>query len=448
MSAGEPVPPTVEPLGLGRVLGEIRGLALSLGVVVGAGIFVLPSYLGQLLADPRHFLAIWIVGGLIALCTAVCYAELATVFPRTGGYVVYLHETYGDRLAFVYGWAAMLVLYPASIAGLARVFGRTLTDLLAVQAVELPVAIAVIVAATCVNVAGVGLSARLQVLFTSVKVGALLLLSAFGALHGGSGALSSLAQGGEPDLPGLTAWFLALVAVSWCFDGFLEIVTVAGEVRRPARTLVRVLVTSVLLITIVYAAYAVALTRQLSMAEIAGSTGVAADLANRLLGDAGRAWIRLVVLWSSGSVIVSLLLSGPRIVVGLAETGLFFDAPGRVWRRTRTPALAVSIVGAIAVLYATVGSFVEIVKFFQFAAGLFSALIVAGGVWLRRRGRIEASHRRIPAWPLPPVVSILASLGAVVFVVRDQPRSSVLGLALMLLAWPLSIGFTRRRPDA
>lgn len=435
-----PSPPNrLAPEGLGRVLGPLRGLALSLGVVVGAGIFVLPAAVGELLPSPLPFVSVWIVGGFIALCTGFCYAELATAFPRTGGYVVYLRETYGDRLAFVYGWAALGVLYPASIAGLGRVFGGTLQDLLALERGEVLFAVLVIGSATLVNVAGVVLSARLQILLTGVKVAALVSLTTAGLVRSGPGPGPSFGEAGLPMTAfDLSAWALALVTVSWCFDGFLEIVTVAGEVRRPARTLTRVLIATVLLVTVVYVGLALALLRQLSMGEIAGATTVTADLARRLVGEGGSALIKVAVLWASGSVIVSLLLSGPRIVVGLAEAGLFFPVAGRIWRRTRTPAVAVLLMGVVSVVYAGLATFLELVKFFQFATGLFSALIVAGGWWLRQRGRIPRDRQRIPIWPLPPLVAGLASLGAVGFVLNDQPRSSLVGLALMLLALPLS----------
>ena len=119
---------------LRRELGLLRGLALSLGVVVGSGIFVLPAYVAGHLAHPAAFVAVWPLGGLLALCSAVSYAELATVFPRTGGYVIYLRRIFGPRMAFVYGWAALLVLYPSSIAGLVRVTGRSAAGLLGLPA--------------------------------------------------------------------------------------------------------------------------------------------------------------------------------------------------------------------------------------------------------------------------------------------------------------------------
>ncbi len=427
---------------LPRVLGLLRGLALSLGVVVGSGIFVFPAYVGQALPSPAHFLGIWVLGGLLSLCTAFCYAELATAFPRSGGYVVYLREVYGDRLAFVYGWAAMMILYPASVAGMSRVFASSLAALLGWSAgpfITAALAVAVVLLATVLNVAGVDLSSRLQIVFGAAKLGVLVLLAAAGVWSLGDGGLSF---SGVAETA--TAWpqpgavILGIVFMGWCFGGFLEIVVVAGEVRHPQRTLVRVLVGSVLLITAIYTAYAAALLRHLPIQQLTSSETAAADLARALWGSRGSTLVNLTVVVATGSGILSLLMSGPRILVGLAEAGLFFPVAARVHPRTRTPAVAVLVAGVASATYAAVARLDEIVKYFEFGAGFFSLLILGGGVYLRLRGRIGQENRRIPWWPLPVVLSFGASLGTVVWLMRNQPRASLFGLALMLVALPLS----------
>ena len=233
-------------------------------------------------------------------------------------------------------------------------------------------------------------------------------------------------------------WFLALVGVLWCFEGFLEIVVVAGEVRRPARNLMRALVISVCVMAIVYLAYDLALILNLGLARMAQSSTVAADLAHHLFGRAGGIAVNAVVALATFSAALSLLFSGPRIVVAMSRGGLFPSAAGQLLKGRRTPALAIILCGLAALAYALVGSFEELVKYFSFATGLFSSLIIAGGVWLRAQGKIPQAARRIPSWPLPPIVAIVAALGGAVFVFRDQPRSSALGLVLLLVAIPLS----------
>lgn len=468
MSQDPPASPnkSIVATGLRRELGLGRSLALSLGVVVGSGIFVLPAYVAAQLPHPTAFLVVWQLGALLALCSALSYAELATTFPETGGYVVFLQRVYGPRMAFVYGWAAMLVLYPSSIAGLARVTGRSFAGLFGVSDgwVSVVAALTVMLAAA-LNLARVSQSTRVQGMLSWAKVSALLLLAVAGLTaaagwwapegvlspaNGGGVAPTDSATGvattnsadGVSWLTGLgaSAWFLGLVGVLWCYEGFLEIVVVAGEVRRPARTLVRALVGSVLLVALVYGAYTLALLLDLGLPGVIASPTVGADLARFLFGARGSSVVNVVVLVATFSAAQALLFSGPRLLVGLAEGGLIPPALGRVSGSRGVPSLAVLICGAAALLYALVGSFEELVKYFAFATGLFSSLILAGGLWLRARGRVPAEARRIPLWPVPPVLAIVAALGGSFWVLRDQPRSSLIGLAILALALP----FVRR----
>jgi APA family basic amino acid/polyamine antiporter len=421
-------------------------------VVVGSGIFVLPAYVAAQLPHPAAFVLVWQMGALLALCSAVSYAELSTTFPETGGYVVFLRRIYGSQMAFVYGWAAMLVLYPSSIAGLARVTGRSMVGLAGFPEASVPyIAALSVAAATALNLVRVARSTRVQGILSTAKVGALLVL----ALAGLAAALGLWTPPGSPagadpsgaiasDPPGSLgalgagAWFLGLVGVLWCYEGFLEIVVVAGEVRRPARTLVRALVGSVLLVALAYGAYSLALLLELGLPAVIASPTVGADLARALFGATGSVLVNLVVLVATFSAAQALLFSGPRLLVGLAEGGLIPASMGRVDHARGVPVVAVLLCGAVALLYALVGSFEELVKYFAFATGLFSSLIVAGGVWLRVRGRVPREARRIPLWPLPPLLAILGALGGSFWVLRDQPRSSLIGLGILALALPLA----------
>jgi amino acid transporter len=431
--------------GLRRVLGPARGLGLTLGVVIGAGIFVLPAHVAPLLPGPGWFLGIWVLAGFVALCTAVAYAELATVYPHTGGYVVYLREIYGDRMAFVYGWAAVLVLYPSGIAGVAATFAEALLHVWPVDLDARLPATALVLAALVLQVSGVEPSSRTQVLLTGAKVAALASLALAGLIWTGSGVAAdptpAVPLATTLTIPGL---FLAYVIAGWCFDGFLEIVVVAGEVRQPARVLWRVLVATVLLVTLLYLLYAGALLRQLGLSGIAASASVAADLSGRLLGPAGSRAVDLLVMLATGSGVVAVLYSGPRLLVALAQSHLFFGFAGRVSARTGSPTGAVVAMGLAALVYASIGTLGELVKYFQVTTSVFSAVILGGGLWLRARGRVAAEHRRVPLWPFPPLVAIAAAAGSIVYVVRDQPRASMAGLVVIALAIPVAGWLLRR----
>ncbi len=439
---------------LPRCLGLGPLIALAVGVVVGSGIFVLPAYVATQLPTPLAFLSVWQLGAVLALCSALSYAELATLFPSTGGYVVYLREIFGTRMAFVYGWAAIFVLYPSSIGGLARVSGRSLAQLLGLQdELVTLLSLGVVILATGINLVRATSSTRFTAALSGIKLASLLVLAIVGLLAAsGTGwlhHLSSLGTGsssGAPAgadsladaaAPGLKAWFLGLVGVLWCYEGFLEIVVVAGEVRRPSRTLIRALVLSVLLIAFVYGGYTLALLLNLGLPTLSASPTVAADLAHVLMGGSASALMNALIFLATFSAAQALLFSGPRLLVGLAEGGVISPAVGRLSSKRQIPSTAVLILGIVAFLYALVGKFEELVKYFAFATGIFSSLILLGGMWLRTRGRVPREARRIPLWPLPSILALVAAMGSSYWVLRDQPRSSFVGLALMLLSWPL-----------
>ena len=472
---------------LPRRLGLGRSIGLGLAAVVGSGIFVLPSYVARQLPSAVAFFWIWQLGALVSLFSALSYAELATTFPETGGYVVYLRRIWGKRVAFLYGWAAMLVLYPASIAGLSRVTGRSLSALflgsgvagslaegataplaagaaggvLAKALAVGPIAAASVIAAVLLNLVRVRTGTRVQTFLGLAKVAALFALGAAGLwaarfaagatdATGVSGAVSA-ADAAAAGLSssgaslGFGAWVLGLVGVLWCYEGFLEIVVVAGEVKRPARTLVRAMSAVVFLVAVVYGIYVLALVKNLGMSAIAASSTVAADLARILFSAEGSRLIHILVAVATFSSAQALLFSGPRILVGLSEMGVIPPRLGQWSGKNLVPRTAILLCGAMALVYTTIGSFEELVKYFAFATGIFSSLILAGGIRLRMKGEIPSGCRRIPLWPLPPLVAMAVALMGSGWVFRDQPRSSAIGLLIMALSWPLYSRFLR--PD-
>jgi amino acid transporter len=301
-----------------------------------------------------------------------------------------------------------------------------------------------VVSATAINLARVAASTRFTAILSTIKLGSLLVLAIAGlmAAFGLWPWAASAASGQTPAAPaasalGVKSWFLGLVGVLWCYEGFLEIVVVAGEVRQPARTLVRALVLSVVLIALVYGGYTLALYLDLGLVGIASSATVAADLARLLFGESASWIMNTVVLMATFSAAQALLFSGPRLLVGLADGGVISPMVARLSPKRGVPALAVVGCGSVALIYALVGEFEELVKYFAFATGIFSSLILLGGMWLRMRGRVPKEARRIPLWPLPSILAVVAALGGSFWVLRDQPRSSLIGLALMLCSLPL-----------
>lgn len=417
-----------------RPLGPFSGAAISVGATIGSGIFLLPAYVAYLLPDANWFLAAWLVGAVLALCSAFSYAELAAVFPLTGGYGIYLRRMFGPRVAFVYGWSGALILWPSSIAGLGHAFAISLRDLTGTSISGAAVACVVIVFCAALDLSGLRTSSRAQSWLSGAKLVALVGLAVLGLARGG---VAPEADGAPFSFSWLNA-LLALVAVSWCFEGFLEIVLLAGETKDARRTVGRVLVGTVLTLSCVYLFYLSTLMRSLGIAGMAGNEAVAAALADHALGAVGRAVVNSLVLLATSSAILALLNSGPRLLVGLAREGVLPARLARAHGAQEVPREAILTMAAVAMLYALGGGFTGLVKFFGLCTAMFSSLILIGGMRWRATGRVEEPQRRIPWWPLPPLLALCANFGAALSVLRDQPRASTIGIAIILAAIPLA----------
>ena len=426
----------IAPTPESRPLGGLGGAALSIGVTIGSGIFLLPAYVAVLLPHPTGYVAVWCAGGLLALCSALCYAELAAVFPHTGGYGVYLRRIFGSRVAYVYGWAGALVLWPSSIAGLAHAFAIAARGLFGSSIAAEVYALGLILAAAACDAMGLRRSGRIQVALSSAKLAALLALGLAGWFVAAPPPSAELEL--PRALPELGSILLALVAVSWCFEGFLEIVLLAGETRDAARTVGRVLVGSVLVLLTVYLVYIGALLRQLGITEMAGHEAIAAALAERVFGGRGAVIVHALILVATASAVLALLNSGPRLLVGLADEAVLPRALAKAQNSARVPHLAIACVALAAAVYALAGGFTALVKYFGLATALFSSLILIGGWRWRALGRVEPAQRRIPLWPLPVLLALVANAGVAVAVIRDQPLAAILGALLIGAAIPLA----------
>ena len=253
-----PAPETNGPAGtaggLRRVLTHWDATALIVGIVIGSGIFATPPQIAGSLDRFGPMISVWLLGGLLALTGALTYAEMATMFPRTGGSYVFLRETYGKAPAFIYGWSALFITYPASVAAVAVVFAAYLNRLVPISPGGQPYVAAVLAIFMCgLNMLGVILGARVQRAFTAAKVTALVSLVLFPIVFM-SGRWENLTPIFASPTAGwsATAWALGMAAVIWTFEGWADGPTLSGEVRNIRTDLPRALLTGTLLVTGIY----------------------------------------------------------------------------------------------------------------------------------------------------------------------------------------------------
>ncbi len=420
-----------------RELGFWSAAALVVGHTIGVGIFLTPAGLINALPSPALTLALWAACGAIVLTGAWTFGELASRYPHAGGPYVYLREGWGARIAFLYGWQALLVMDPGITAALATGSAQYISALHSFAAgSERLIAIGIVWGLAALNMLGLRLSARVFDGMTMLKLAALggVIVAAFAIGHGDWSRFAAHAPrpGAPPLAEGLA---VGLVSVFFSFAGFWEASRIAGEVREPGRTLPRAFAAGVACITVVY----VATTAAFIYLVPAGSTMSASDFARRageaMLGPAGPAVLAATVALSVVASAMALLMMAPQLYVAMSADGLFPASLAALHPRTGVPARATALLAALATAYILAGTFDQIASFLVGTAMGFIALAAASLLVIRRRAPGGAPFS-VPGYPWTTMAFVLL-VGAVVLLVGvSRPRQAVLGLVIVALGWP------------
>ena len=435
--------------GLKRQIGLRTATALVVGEVIAVGIFLTPAGMAKSLGSPFWLLVVWLVMGLMALCGALCYGELAARFPEAGGGYVYLREAYGEWLAFLYGWMALVVMDPGITAALATGLGEYAGYLLKLPPAGVKAAaIASVLLLAAANARGISLGAWLMRWLTALKVGLLLLVLAWGFVFrrgDWSNFSPFVAQraGSAPLLPALAG---AMVAAFFSFGGWWDLSKLAGEVREPGRTLPRALAYGVLVVTAVYVLTSAAFIYLVPLGRVTSGETFAAQAGEALFGRFGGQVFASVVIVAVLGSLAGLIMAAPRVYYAMARDGVFFPAVARLHPRFNTPARAITIQATLACLLVLAGNFDRIVAYFIFVVVLFIALTVAG-VFVLRRAPPAAVEFSTPGYPWTPAVFLLLIALLLVMLAANSPREALLGSAVVTAGLPVYYLLFRRRPS-
>jgi len=435
-----------------RGLGAWDGALLTIGAMVGTGIFMTAGDIAKVLPYPGLILLVWVVGGLLTLAGALTYAELGVLFPRAGGMYHFLKEAYGPLPGFLFGWASFLVIMSGGIAAIAVGFGEYLGSFLpwfSTQHVLLTVplgtwtwtlsggqvaAAAAILALTAINYVGLREGAWVQNLLTVLKVGAVAGFAALGLL-----AVPKLQPAVEAALPSpgvLAAFGVGLIAVLWSYDGWYGLVLSAGEVRQPERNLPRGLVWGTVAVMAMYVLLNVVYIRALPVTAIAASPRIGEAAAAALFGSVGAQLVALVVLVSIFGCLAATILYAARIYLPMAQDGLFFRALADVHPRYRTPGRSLLTQGGWSALLALSGTYSQLYTYSMFVLMAFH-VATGAAVFVLRRTRPELRRPyRVWGYPVVPALFILASSLLVVNTLAERPLESLWGLGLVALGLP------------
>jgi len=425
-------------MALARQLSLLHSTAIVAGTIIGAGIFLTPNLVARHLPSPSWIILLWIFAGLLSLAGALAYAELGAMMPATGGHYVYLREIYGPLAAFLSGWAFLLVVVSGAIAWLAVSFALYLAQFIQMgTAATRLTAVSLIAALVAVNCAGLRAGARVQVVFTAIKLAALaaLVLSAFLAPAHSQSATAPVT---------LSGFGAAMIVCLVTYDGWVSLSFVAGEVKQPSRTLPRALILGLAICIAVYVAANLAYLHLLTPAEMAASNRVAASAAELSIGHGGAGVVTLAILVSIIGAANGWILTAPRVYFAQAADGLFFSWLTAVHPRFQTPHRAILLQGAWATLLVLTGWYAELAAFAMFATWIFYALTVFGVILLRRRAPSRDRPYRVWAYPATPLAFTAIAIAFLVNTVLTDPVPSLACLAILAAGLPAYFDWRRQ----
>lgn len=401
-------------------MGFFSTIAVVIGSTIGSGIFRSPAAIAERVPSAVPLMAVWVMGGLVALCGALTLAEVASALPQTGGIYVFVREGWGRLPAFLFGWAELVIIRAAALGAVAITFteyafrARGYDPTLAPYAgyVHDVAAVAIIVLAL-VNILGVRWSALVLELSTVAKYGALLFIVVLALVVVPAGhanpAVPAAASTATPMHVSLGAFGLALVAVLWAYDGWADLSFVAGEVTDPRRNLPRALIGGTAAVIVIYLAANVAYLTVLPVAQMRTSKLIAADVAQHLIGTPGVVLVGLTVVMATLGTLNGSLLTAPRIFFAMADDGLLYRPIAAVHPRFHTPYLAIALSAALGVIFVLMQSFEQLADLFITAIVPFYALAVASVFTLRKRPDHDPAFR-VPWYPVVPTIFILAAI--------------------------------------
>lgn len=437
-------PSPVTTPALRRAIGLPRATALVAGTIIGASIFVQPSEVAGLVQSVPGIFVVWLAAGILTLCGALLCAELASAFPTAGGVYVFLRESFSPAVGFLWGWAMFWSMHSGIVAAIGVVFARYVGHFVPLDDTGIRlVAIGGIALVSAINYAGVRLASAVQTGLTATKVLAIALIIVLGLTLGAG--LPDHFRGVATATPvTLEGFSLALMAGLFTYGGWHMVTYTAEETADPGRTLPRALIIGTLLVTGCYVALNVVYLYVLPLDKVVGSTRVAADAADALLGSGGASIMAGLVVLSTLGALTGVVLVGPRVYFAMSRDGVLFRWLGALHPTFGTPHRAIVIQAVWSAVLVATGSFRALFRGVVFTEWAFFGLMAVGVLLLRRRPGYAPAYRM---WGFPAVPLLFALACALVAIARivAEPGASALGVLGVLAGYPVYRVWVRRR---
>lgn len=437
---------------LARRLTLWSAIAVVIGSTIGSGIFRTPASVAQLVGDAPLFLIAWIIGGVLAVCGALTYGELAAAFPRSGGIYVYIRESFGEIPAFLFGWAELWIIRPGAFGAIGitaaaytlRTLGYDPAMPIGPLRAEQALGAVYIIIVALVNYYGIHRGAVLQNISTALKVGALAALVVLGLALGNSAHQSTTNVLSQHAAVGISPFLLALVSILWAYDGWADLSFVGGEVKDPQSVLPRALLFGTGLVVVLYLAANLAYVILIPMKSMQSAELVAADVASLLFGSIGVILISAVIAVSTFGTLNGSMMTAPRIFFAMAEDNLFPKVIARVDPVSQAPTSAILMTAAMGVITISIRTFTDLANQFIIGIWPFYALAVLAVFILRRKKPEMERPYHVWGYPFVPGLFLLGSLFLLGNYLITKPLAFSVDVGLILIGIPVYF-FWRKR---
>ena len=427
----------------GSDVGKV-GLATAIAIVVanmiGTGVFGSLGF--QVAGIPSGFpiLVLWLVGGIVSFCGAVCYAELASIFPKSGGEYHLLSKAWNPFIGFLAGWISVTVGFAAPVAANAALLGGYMGSITGLSPLWFGIPVVVLVALVHLGkLSSIGL---FQSGFTYAKVVLILVLGLLAFSLGTAQPISFLPAEGDGKLIASSGFAISLVYVLYAYTGWNAATYMMDEVRNPEKTVPLALLIGTALVTVLYLFINAAFLYSTPIEKISGQAEVGLIAAESILGAKGGMIMGILISFGLISTISSMTWAGPRVTAAIGRDHVRFQTLGKL-NRNGVPALAVILQAAIVLLLVASATFEQLINYVQALLTISSLMVVIGLVVLRLRR--PDLHRPYRAWgyPLTPIIFGSLSLYVLWFQIQQKTVEFLYGLGTLGLGVLIYFLFVR-----